>query len=69
MVRVRRQGVELTFGAFRDTLVSLGVEPTEALHQPFDPNWHEAAGVEEVSEASPGVVIAEEQTGYTYRGK
>jgi molecular chaperone GrpE len=37
-----RQGVELTRRAALQALDKEGVKPIEALHQPFDPQWHEA---------------------------
>ncbi|MCD6289137.1 MAG: nucleotide exchange factor GrpE [Anaerolineae bacterium] len=67
--RALQEGVALTLKLFRDTLASFGVKPIETRDQPFDPNLHEAVGVEKTSEVEPGTVVAEEQTGYTYRDR
>ncbi|NOZ29541.1 MAG: nucleotide exchange factor GrpE [Chloroflexi bacterium] len=61
-----QQGVALTLKAFQDALAALDVRPIEAKDQPFDPNVHEAVGVEPTSAVEPGIVVAEEQKGYTY---
>ena len=39
-----RQGVDLTHRAALQLLRQEGVEPIQAKGQPFDPDWHEAAG-------------------------
>lgn len=59
-----RQGFELIYKQFRDTLTKLGVEPIEALGKPFDPHLHEAVTIEETDEHEANTVIAEFQKGY-----
>jgi molecular chaperone GrpE len=41
-----------------------GLKPIEALHQPFDPRFHEAVIHEETETHEDGIVIAELQRGY-----
>jgi len=64
-----RQGVELTLKSFLDTLQRHGVEPMETVGKPFDPNLHEAVGVELEHEVASGTVVAEERKGYLLNGK
>lgn len=45
-------------------LQNQGVRPIEALHQPFDPHYHEAVAQEESEEHPPHTVIEEIQKGY-----
>ncbi|MCJ7660881.1 MAG: nucleotide exchange factor GrpE [Anaerolineales bacterium] len=62
-------GVKLTRQLFLSTLDSYGVQPLEALEQPFDPVVHEAIGTVNDPAVPPGIVVEVEQAGYTYRGK
>ena len=64
------QGVQLTADLFRSKLQSMGVEPIEALGQPFDPNLEQAVGTVKVDDASrDGIVIEEVQPGYSMQGQ
>ena len=45
-------------------LESEGLKPIEALHKPFDPNFHEAVIHEETDQHEEGTVVAELQKGY-----
>jgi len=60
------RGVELTYRSARQLLQKEGVEPIEALHQPFDPNWHEAVTTvpRNGHDVEPGTVIRVLQAGY-----
>jgi molecular chaperone GrpE len=62
------QGVELTYRALQRMLAQEGVEPIEAVGQPFDPHLHQAL-LTTPAEASPGTVIGELERGYRYRGE
>lgn len=64
-----REGVELLFKQLTDTLSRLGVKPTEALGQKFDPNLHEALVREESSEHEENTVIEVLRRGYTFHGR
>ena len=60
-----RQGVELVYQNFSDALNKLGVEPIEAVGQPFDENLHEALMQQPAPEGTePGTVLEEVQRGY-----
>jgi len=57
------EGIRLTYRQLQDVLRAEGVEPIQALGQPFDPTEHEAVGVVEGPEP-PGTVVGEELRGY-----
>jgi len=63
-----RRGVELTYRECQRLLTQEGVEPIEALGQPFDPYLHEAVEVVEDG-GKPGTVVEELEKGYTYQGQ
>jgi molecular chaperone GrpE len=58
------EGVELTLKGFKDALERQGLGEVNAVGEPFDPNFHEAARQQESSEVPPGTVIEEYQKGY-----
>lgn len=62
-----REGVELIFQKFQGLFKDLGVEPIEALDQPFDPNVHEAVGQLEREGTVSGQVIEVVQQGYRFQ--
>ena len=57
------EGVRLTHRQLQDVLRSEGVEPIQAVGQPFDPQEHEAVAMVEGAEPA-GTVVAEERRGY-----
>ncbi len=60
-----KEGIDLTLKEIFKTLEKHNVSPVEAVGQPFDPNFHEAA-MQEPSDEHPGnTVIREFQKGYT----
>lgn len=62
-------GVKITRQLFLSALDSYGVQPIDALKQPFDPAYHEAVGTVNDPALPPGTVVEVEQSGYTYREK
>ncbi|HOX21736.1 MAG TPA: nucleotide exchange factor GrpE [Candidatus Paceibacterota bacterium] len=62
------QGLELIRGQLEDVLRKRGLEPIEALHQQFDPAWHEVIGEIE-TEGEEGEVAEELTRGYKLNGK
>ncbi|HRY76924.1 MAG TPA: nucleotide exchange factor GrpE [Candidatus Paceibacterota bacterium] len=62
------QGLELIRGQLEDVLRKRGLEPIEALHQQFDPAWHEVIGEIE-TEGEEGGVAEELTRGYKLNGK
>jgi molecular chaperone GrpE len=63
-----RRGVELTLRQIREVLASVGVEPLEAVGQPFDPERHEAVARGSAPGVAEGTVIEEYRRGYAMRG-
>lgn len=60
-----REGVELVYQNLSETLKRLGVEPIDAVGQPFDEQLHEAMLQMPAPEGTPpGVVLQEIQRGY-----
>ncbi|WP_456429456.1 nucleotide exchange factor GrpE [Rhodocaloribacter sp.] len=60
-----KEGVELVYKKFRDALAKHGVEPIEAVGQPFDEEQHEAVMQQPAPEGTPpGIVLQELQKGY-----
>jgi molecular chaperone GrpE len=65
-VKSLRQGVSLTYQTLLRLLAQEGVEPIQAVGQPFDPAWHEAVGTIPYQNAGvePNTVVELEQEGY-----
>lgn len=63
-VAAYRDGLDLIRRQFLDTLKRRGVEPLEAVGQPFDPQWHEALAQEPANGRPDGEVTAEIRRGY-----
>ncbi len=59
-------GVLLIKQKLEKALQNEGLERIEALNQPFNTDFHEAVGVEEVDEELEDMVIAEWQRGYKF---
>jgi molecular chaperone GrpE len=57
-------GVRGTLSSFESALLSSGVEPLQAIGQPFDPEQHEAVDTVEVEPERDGLVTAEYSRGY-----
>jgi len=62
-------GVVLTQVVFLEKLKSFGVEPIDAVGQPFDPRWHEAILEAPRDDVPPGTVTTELTRGYRLGGK
>jgi molecular chaperone GrpE len=63
------EGVEMTLKELLKIFDQFGVEPIEALRQPFDPNLHEAVMQEPNDEVPPNTVTQELQKGYLLRDR
>lgn len=63
------EGVGLVYENFIKALRMHGLEPIEGLHQPFDPNVHEALMERPTSEHPPGTVVEEVVKGYRLHGR
>jgi molecular chaperone GrpE len=58
------EGVCRTASSFENALAAAGVEPIDAVSQPFDPELHEAVETAEVGSKEEGKVIAQYSRGY-----
>jgi len=59
-----KEGVELVYRKFVDELEKHGIQPIEAIGEPFDENMHEAMMQQPDTDAQPGTVVQELQKGY-----
>jgi len=57
-------GLEIVRKQLLSTMAKYGVEPIEALEQPFDPNFHDALMQQPSDEHPEGTVVAEIAKGY-----
>ena len=62
-----RDGLQLTHQELQRLLSLEGVNPLEAIGQPFDPYYHEAVGTV-VGDGDEETVVEEREKGYLYRG-
>ncbi len=63
------QGLEMVLAQFQKILREAGVEPVEALGQPFDPHRHEALGHHESDEHPEGHVLTQMRKGYKLKDR
>jgi molecular chaperone GrpE len=69
LISALRQGVELTLKSFVDCLRKFHVEAVDPVGEPFDPQFHQAMGMQESATAEPDSVIAVMQKGYSLNGR
>jgi len=58
------EGVQMTLTQFGQLLSKFGVEPVDAVGQPFDPAYHQAMGQMESAEHPVNTVVQQMQKGY-----
>ncbi|HUB67825.1 MAG TPA: nucleotide exchange factor GrpE [Candidatus Methylacidiphilales bacterium] len=63
------QGFEMVQAQFRQFLREAGIEPIEAVGQPFDPHRHEALGHHETDEHPEGHVVSQMRKGYKLKDR
>ncbi|MET1247567.1 nucleotide exchange factor GrpE [Sporolactobacillus sp. STCC-11] len=64
-----KKGMEMLLSKLENALKKEGVEEIPSLHQPFDPNVHQAVMQEESADHESGTVIQVLQAGYTLNGR
>jgi molecular chaperone GrpE len=69
LISALRQGVELTLKSFVNCLRKFHVEAVDPVGEPFDPQFHQAMGMQESATAEPDSVIAVMQKGYSLNGR
>ncbi|MBR4976616.1 MAG: nucleotide exchange factor GrpE [Thermoguttaceae bacterium] len=62
-------GVKMVYNKFLEVLAQNGVERIEALHKPFDPNFHESIASLPNDEHPKNTVIVETQAGFKLRDR
>ena len=63
------EGVAMTLKGLLESLDKFGVKPLASVGQPFDPNFHEAIGMEAASDVAANTVIKEYQKGYLFKDR
>jgi molecular chaperone GrpE len=64
-----KKGMEMVLSKLENALKKEGVEEIASLHQPFDPNVHQAVMQEDSAEHEAGTVIQVLQAGYSLNGR
>ncbi|MCL1630427.1 nucleotide exchange factor GrpE [Sporolactobacillus sp. CPB3-1] len=64
-----KKGMEMVLSKLEAALKKEGVEEIPALHEPFDPNVHQAVMQEQSEEHESGIIIQVLQSGYTLNGR
>jgi molecular chaperone GrpE len=64
-----KKGLELALSGFNQVLSKEGVTKIDALHQPFNPEYHQALVVEESEEFEKDTVIEVYQDGYLLKDR
>lgn len=64
-----QEGLSLIAKQMEDALAKVGVEPIEALGEPFNPSLHEAMTVEPREGFAPNTIIEEIRKGYALGGR
>ncbi|MDG2251082.1 MAG: nucleotide exchange factor GrpE [Gammaproteobacteria bacterium] len=68
-VKAIYDGVDLTLKSFVDCFNKFNIETLDPLGEPFDPQIHQAMGMQENPDVEPNTVIAVMQKGYTLYGR
>lgn len=63
------EGVRIIYDQMADILKAHGIEPIQALGEPFDPSLHEAMLQQDDPDKPAGVVLQEFQKGYKLHGR
>ena len=63
------EGVELTLKSFVNTIEKFGLKVIDPQGQPFNPEHHQAMGMQENAELPPNTVMAVMQKGYEINGR
>lgn len=64
-----KEGIEMVFKQFRESLKNIGVEEIKAVNEPFDPMRHNAVMHVEDEAFGHNTVVEEFQKGYVYKDK
>lgn len=67
--RSMMEGMDMIYRSLVEALKSEGLEPIEAVDQPFDPNVHQAVMTDHDDEKDSGIVLDELQKGYKLKDR
>ncbi|SRR5690554_3129353 len=68
-IRPMREGMELTYKLFLDTMKRFKVERLDPQGEPFNPEEHQAMAMEESTHVEPNSVLKVFQCGYSMNGR
>lgn len=68
-IRPMREGMELTYKLFLDTMKRFQIERVDPQGEPFNPDLHQAMAMEESIHAEPNSVLKVFQCGYVMNGR
>ncbi|PNV79169.1 MAG: nucleotide exchange factor GrpE [Dictyoglomus turgidum] len=63
------EGVQMIYKQFENLLEKEGVVKMETIGKNFDPNLHEAVGIEEVSDGEDNIILKEISPGYLFKNR
>ncbi len=63
------QGFQMVFAQLQQFLRETGLQPIDAVGQPFDPHLHEALGHQESTDHKEGTVISQARKGYKLKDR
>ncbi|MGB9788815.1 MAG: nucleotide exchange factor GrpE [Dictyoglomus turgidum] len=63
------EGIQMIYKQFENLLEKEGVVKMETIGKNFDPNLHEAVGIEEVSDGEDNVILKEISPGYLFKNR
>ncbi|RTE86905.1 MULTISPECIES: nucleotide exchange factor GrpE [Gammaproteobacteria] len=63
------EGIEMTYKGFIQTIEKFGMQPVNPEGEAFDPQLHQAMGMQESEDVAPNTVLAVMQKGYTLNGR
>lgn len=63
------KGIDMTYTGLREVLDKNSIKEIDAMHKPFNPEYHHAVGMEENEEFEKNTVIRILQKGYTMKDK
>lgn len=64
-----RQGTELTLKLLTDVMERFQIVQIDPLHEPFNPEYHQAVSTQPSDDVPPNTVMAVMQKGYTLNGR
>lgn len=67
--QIECEGIQLIFNKMKKMFKDEGLEEIQSVGEPFDPDLHEAVGIEKTHEDQENRVLEEWQKGYRFQGR